>query len=144
MEYFKEGWKAKRFESDELDINTDSVRALEIQEMQEEEKYIQALRSQREKIEIFRNEVLKKDQKIKELEKSLKQFKYSPQKVIEIEAEAKQLNLELQEKERENSELRQKVRKQVEEYENSLKEVQMIVLKKEKRKTWRLKHCGRR
>lgn len=139
MEYFKEGWKAKRFESDELNINTDSIRALELQEMQEEEKYIQALRSQREKIEVFRNEVLKKDQKIKELEKSLKQFKYSPQKVIEIEAEAKQLNLELQEKERENSELRQKVRKQVEEYENSLKEVQMIVFKEREEKNLEIK-----
>jgi hypothetical protein len=134
-------WKPKNHESNKpvIDFATDSIRALELQEMQEEEKYIQALRNQREKVELFKNEVIKKDLKIRELEKILKEFKYTPQKIKEIDDELKFLNRELQEKEQENYDLRQKIRKQVEEYESSLKEVQLIVFREREEKNSEIK-----
>ena len=103
MNYLKEGWKFSNDEKTNIcpDIAVDSIRTLEIQEMQEEEKYIQALRNQREKVEMFRNEVEKKDLKIRELEKTIKEFKYNPEKIKEIENENKYLTEELNDKVRE-------------------------------------------
>jgi hypothetical protein len=126
-----EDWKYVQndIKTNGIDLKSDSITALEIQEMQEEEKYIQALRNQREKVELFRNEVIKKDLKIKELENLLKENKQSSQKIKEFEEEIKYLAKENREKDQENYDLRQKMRKQVEDYENSLKEVQLIVFR---------------
>jgi exonuclease SbcC len=130
--------------SPEFDLASDSVRALEMQELREEEKYIQALKIQMEKFEAFRIEIGKKDQKIDELQKVVKDLMNSASKVKSLESENAFLASSLETKEKENFELRQKVRKQVEEYENSLKDVQTIVLKEREEKNLEIKSLRRK
>ena len=54
-------------------IKFNSLKELEITEIQEEEKYISNLKIQREKIEEFHKELSSKDIRIKELEEDLKE-----------------------------------------------------------------------
>lgn len=130
MEFPKPRWmqKSPNLDSESI-LNTDSVRALELHEMREEEKYLQALKNQMEKFEIFKQEMRKKEQKIEELQIMLKEAQILNSKSKETESENQILKHQLECKEKENHELRQKIRKQVEEYESSLKEVQTIVYK---------------
>ncbi|CAG9323762.1 unnamed protein product [Blepharisma stoltei] len=111
------------------DSGYDSVRTLEIREMQEEEKYIQGLRQQREKIEAFSRDLDKKVKKIRELEEEIKNLKGSKGEIQRMAGQINKLTEELRNKEEENEELKQAMRKQVEEYEYSLNELQSVVMK---------------
>lgn len=106
-----------------------SIKALEFREMQEEEKYIQGLRMQREKIEQFIKEVAKKDKRIKELEAQLYESKMQTGERDRMALEISRLQNELNNKDYENEELRQGMRKQMEEYEYSLQELHQVMLR---------------
>lgn len=135
MEFKKPRWMSKQdSQSSDLPLASDSVRVLEMKELEEEEKYLQALKAQMEKFELFRQEIMKKDQKIEELQNLVKEMTQNASKLKSVEVQNSNLVSALEAKEKENFELRQKVRKQVEEYESSLKEVQMIVLKEREEK----------
>mmetsp|Transcript_3503 Transcript_3503/g.3255 ORF Transcript_3503/g.3255 Transcript_3503/m.3255 type:complete len:215 (-) Transcript_3503:620-1264(-) len=107
----------------------DSIRAIEMREMQEEERYIQGLKMQREKIEQFRREVLKKDQRILELEEEIRNSRGKRSEIGNLEKQIYDLSEQIKDRDRENDEIRESMRKQAEEYERSLREMQMVVMK---------------
>jgi len=117
----------------------DPYRALELKEMEEEEKYIQMLRLQREKIESFKQQVQNKDLKIKQLQEELNHSSVQKQNTHRLAGENEKLQEELKAKELENEELRESMRKQVEEYEYSLYELNQVVLKEREDKNKEIK-----
>jgi chromosome segregation ATPase len=107
----------------------DSLRTLEIIEIQEEEKYIFNLKFQRDKIEEFRQEMIKKNNRIKELEGELEIYTAKKTDIDKYISEISYLNKELKEREIENIKLRAALSSQVDEYENSIHELKQVVLK---------------
>lgn len=103
--------------------------SFEILEMQEEEKYIQNIRQQRMKIEQFKSEVLKKDKKIKALEEEILKMRQEFHTYKKISGTYQEMNEKVKITELENENLREKMKKQVEEYEFSLCELQSLAQK---------------
>jgi chromosome segregation ATPase len=111
-----------------------SVHSFEILEMQEEEKYIQNIRHQRLKIEQFKNEVAKKDKKIGELEQEIYSIKQNYGNYKKMAGNYQNLADEIKLKEEENISLRSQLKKQVDDYEHSLKELQAAAIKEREEK----------
>lgn len=111
-----------------------SISSLDMLEMQEEEKYINNLRQQRLKIEQFQKEVSKKDIKIHDMELEIQQLKLSLTNLNKQADEYSALALEVKAKDEENYSLRNQIKKQVEDYDYSLKELQAAALKEREEK----------
>ena len=103
-------------------------------EIQEEEKYIQNIRQQRLKIEQFKNDVQKKDKKIKSLEEEREELRQEFNSYKKMAGNYQMLNENLKLKEAENENLREKMKKQVDEYEYSLHELQGVAARETEEK----------
>lgn len=97
-------------------------------ELAEEEKYLALLREQISKIEHFQTQLQKKDLKIKDLESQLQKFTLTPipsQELIYLASE-------LKEKEENNQSLQYQLKRQMDDYEDSLIELEKKVQETEK------------
>ena len=110
------------------------MNSFEMLEIQEEEKYIQNIRQQRLKIEQFKNDVQKKDKKIKSLEEEREELRQEFNSYKKMAGNYQMLNENLKLKEAENENLREKMKKQVDEYEYSLHELQGVAARETEEK----------
>jgi hypothetical protein len=96
-----------------LEANSDSIRESELREMQEEERYIQALRQQREKIESLRREMAKKDAALANFSEELQAKHKDRAETQRLSAALQQSQVQLTEKDTELKDLRSSIKRQV-------------------------------
>ena len=124
-----------------LEENSDSVRESELREMQEEERYIQALRQQREKIEALRREMAKKDAALAQLSEELQAKQKDRTETQRLTAALQQSQTLLADKDAELRDLRASVKRQVQEYETSVAELRQALLKERNDRKNEVKLC---
>jgi len=124
-----------------LEENSDSVRESELREMQEEERYIQALRQQREKIEALRREMAKKDAALAQLSEELQVKQKDRTETQRLTAALQQSQTLLADKDAELRDLRASVKRQVQEYETSVAELRQALLKERNDRKNEVKLC---
>lgn len=112
-----------------LEANSDSIREVELREMQEEERYIQALRQQREKIESLRREMAKKDAALAQLSEELQTKTKDRGETQRLTAALQQAQNQLADKDTELRELRLSVKRQVQDYETALADMRQSLMK---------------
>ena len=112
----------------------DSLKMLEIYELQEEEKYLFSLKLQRDKIEEFRSELLNKSARITNLEAELANWQKKKLELEKSTLEVVYLTKELKEKELEISKIKTSLNTQANEYEASILELNQVVLKERQEK----------
>lgn len=124
-----------------LEGNSDSIREVELREMQEEERYIQALRQQREKIEALRREMAKKDAALAQLSEELQSKQKDRTETQRLAATLQQSQALLADKEAELRDLRASVKRQVQEYETSVAELRQALFKERNDRKNEVKLC---
>ena len=112
-----------------LENNSDSIRETELREMQEEERYIQALRVQREKIETLRREMAKRDQLLQQLNEELHDSHKDKSETQKLTAALQLSQTQLFEKDNELKEIRGSIKRQVQEYEANIAELRQALMK---------------
>lgn len=112
-----------------LEANSDSIRESELREMQEEERYIQALRQQREKIESLRREMAKKDAALANFSEELQSKHKDRAETQRLSAALQQSQVQLTEKDTELRDLRSSIKRQVQEYETTVAELRQTLMK---------------
>ena len=116
---------------EEKAIGIEAIRSLELREMEEEERYLECLKLQRDKIENFKKEVAKKDAMIQDLKDALGQ-KTDPKPLHDkLAAVANKLKA----KDTELAEAKAHSKKTIQEYEQALEELQDLVTKEREEKT---------
>jgi chromosome segregation ATPase len=97
--------------------------------MQEEERYIQALRQQREKIESLRREMAKKDAALAQISEELQTKQKDRTETQRLSAALQQSQSLLAAKDSELRDLRGSVKRQVQEYETTIAELRQTLMK---------------
>jgi chromosome segregation ATPase len=105
----------------------DVIRALELKELQEEERYINELRVQRERIEALRNEMMRKDTALHELEQELTRSRMNEVEVKRLQSQLTQLQTVVKQKDEALSELKATIRIKVQEYNSALLDTKQSV-----------------
>ena len=105
----------------------ESLRALELREMLEEEHYLQTLRVQRERIEEFVQDAKKKEALAADLKTQLEEAHQALAGQQRLQLEVTRLTTELKAQETANEEVREAMKRQLEDYQASLTQLQQVV-----------------
>jgi len=124
-----------------LQANSDSSREAELLEMQEEERYIYALRQQREKIESLRREMTKKDATLAQLSEELQSKNKDRTETLRLSAALQQVQVQMADKDTELRELRTTLKRQVQEYEITIAELRQTLMKERNDRKNEAKQC---
>lgn len=107
-------------------MEQDYIRAVELKEIQEDEKYIQMLATQREKLVKFKDQFFEQEKVIKELRKEAKNLEETKFLAKQHQEEIEKLTEDTRMKDFEIEELRSAMKQQINDYNNSLKELQIL------------------
>ena len=112
---------------------------LESLEIEEEEKHLNILRLQRNKLESLQQDMKSREGRIKELEDLVKDLQQGLQDSTTFRNDLQSMVEELQEREEDNTSLKNQLKKQVEEYEHSLLEIQNFASRELEEKSQEIK-----
>ena len=113
---------------------------LESLEIEEEEKHLNILRLQRNKLESLQQDMKSREVRIKELEDMVADLQQGLQDSTTFRNDMQSMIDELREREEDNISLKNQLKKQVEEYEHSLYEIQNFQSHEIEEKSQEIKH----